>query len=64
MNLYNVKTALGVYPCCSYNTAMYVCTSAITSGTSPFAIMYDSTTQETVNEFYDSEILQLPAANS
>ena len=63
MNMYKVKTALGVYPCCSYHTAFQVCTAAINSGTSPFAIMYDSNL-ETVNEFYGSGLLLLQAANS
>jgi len=56
MKLYTVKTDFGTYPDCHYDLAIKTCASAIASGQSPYAFMYDSKTQELVNEFYHNSI--------
>ena len=56
MKRYDVETAHGRYPGCRYELAMRTCATAIASGNSPYAFMYDSKTQELINEFFHADI--------
>ena len=56
MKLYNVTTEFGNYPDCRYELAMKTCATAVASGNSAYAFMYDAKTQELVNEFFHVNI--------
>ena len=56
MKLYTVETCFGTYPDCRYELAMKTCATAVASGNSPYAFMYDSKSQELINEFFSADI--------
>jgi len=56
MTLYNVETEFGKFPDCRYELAMKTCASAVASGNSSYAFMYNAKTQELVNEFFHASI--------
>lgn len=56
MKLYNVETEFGNYADCHYALAMKTCATAVASGNSAYAFMYDAKTGELVNEFFHSSI--------